>query len=123
MSADALPVPAPLVDLAARALAAQVDDEALFTDLKFAGDHWDGNRDVYRNDAQAVLAALLAGCAVREEWGARATFPDGSPPEDFWRASRTDAQALVDHHADPGRSTWTVTLIRRLVITTPAEEA
>lgn len=66
-----------------------------------------------------VLAALLDGGTVREQWGCRLTVPDGEIP-DCWRESREAAEAMVAWHIN-NRSIATPALIRRLHLTLAAE--
>lgn len=45
------------VELVAKAMAEQREDD-VFTNPAFAGDHWAGYRQIYMDDAVAILAAL-----------------------------------------------------------------
>jgi hypothetical protein len=82
--ADALlPEPQPLtvdawVELAARAIAEARDDD-VFTAAHCVGTHWGGGREMYRYDAEAVLAALAAVGALVTPPGQRATTDPVEP--------------------------------------------
>lgn len=56
---------------------------------------------------------------VREEWGARITWPEGHT-EDWWATNRAQAVKWVFYH-DGEYSVCTSELIRRYIVTTPAE--
>lgn len=57
-STGANPPAVDLVEAGARALAEARNDD-VFTNPKFVGDHWDGYRALYRQDAAAVLTAAF----------------------------------------------------------------
>lgn len=67
-----------------------------------------------------VIAALLAGGAIHEEWGARYHHPvDGDV--DTWRDTRAEAEAMIAARARPPRWPHPSSLIRRFVVVTAAE--
>jgi hypothetical protein len=81
-----------------------------------------------------VLAALLAGGEVREEWGVRLTYDDGSGHDDEWgdRTRQLAEDRIAHHHRMRARypggpfgteRMWMVTpaLIRRFVFVTAAQ--
>lgn len=70
---------------------------------------------------RAILTAALSGCEVREEWGARIEFPGDSEALEYWRGPRSSAEATLQAH-ERGGFTTARSLVRRLVITTPAGE-
>lgn len=60
------------VEAAARALAEQREDD-VFSNPAFAGEHWDGYRQMYKSDVEPILAVLaergrLAPTGAVEEW-------------------------------------------------------
>ena len=85
------------VELVARALASAKGDSDVFD--KFTGDHWETQRDVYRDDARAALAALAAAGRLRapvlfevERW--KVDLPQGSVKG----IAESDARRLAAEH-------------------------
>jgi len=62
------PVPSDTdVDLVARAIAANLNDEKVFEKREMlSGPHWDAWRDVYRSDARAAVDALARAGRLRD---------------------------------------------------------
>lgn len=86
------------------------------------------NRAVELVKQEAALAAALEGCDVRVDEGMRQIHP-GLPVEartDVWDSEGAFDKGARSTHADWMKGPlgeWTVTLLRRLIITTPAEAA
>lgn len=77
----------------------------------------------YDTAADQALIDWTYGGHIREEWGVRLTWTDGSGhTQDHWRENRDDAERMAACHGD-GKSIANPTLIRRFVITTAAAEA
>jgi hypothetical protein len=68
--------------------------------------------------ADAVLAALLDACEIRERWGTRWTLADGGKRTAWW-SSRAEAETERDWPTSASR----VELLRRCDLQTPPESA
>jgi hypothetical protein len=84
-------IPAEAVEAAAQALATARGDVGLYTDECYAGAHWNGSRDVYREDATTVLAAALPH--LYAQWFAKvdAALRD-QPSYERWARAVTEAE-------------------------------
>lgn len=135
-------MPPAMVEAAARSLCESHAQRNLPDWVMGAASPWDSPpvppgavaawREGFRAQAREALAAALSVCEVREEWGYRSlwsqvTAPDpsnhhvvpGHADRERWLLhGREMAESFVAEAESVPRS-----LIRRLVITTPAEEA
>ena len=106
-------LPAAMVDAAARLL---YDLRALQGAQPWESIQ-DTSRNVYRNQATAILTAALAGCHVEQTWRIRLDEPNEKPAYTAWYGGSPDQARAVAELAwwanNPGR---TLTLQHRVTI-------
>jgi len=114
-------IPAAMVEAAALAVRDRLDDLGTAghdSEGTLDGSLWlDGLDGAAADLARVALAAALGGCEIREDWGHRSHWDDGTK-HDMWDYSRVNAEHTVGEAQSIPRS-----LIWRLHVTTPTEEA